>query len=97
MSYSGISLTENALRLCRAKFFSLVADIAAKPLHWVGEKHPDGTGWGALEALWDFHGAWQGFEAEGRKPIKGLHVGSDEREAYTAALSVVRTIREDGR
>lgn len=115
------------LELCRSKFFSLVADIAAKPLFWQtgggpvaaseggsatksskkkkspSKKAPPpseaataaaaGGGWGALEALWGLHEAWQGLEGGGRKLVKGVSVGLDEREACSVALAVVGRIR----
>ncbi len=119
-------LPPKLLELCRSKFFSLVADIAAKPLFWgsaaaasaavAGEvpgmggkkkkkslskksaaaaSSPGGSesSWGALEALWGLHEAWQGFEARGRKLVKGVSVGLDEKEACGVALAVVGRIR----
>lgn len=117
------------MELCRSKFFSLVADIAAKPLFWQAgpiapaqpatesvsksskkkNKSPSkeapsspsevaaaaaaGGGWGALEALWGLHEAWRGLEGGGRKLVKGVSVGPDEREACSVALAVVGRIR----
>ncbi|CAM9680248.1 unnamed protein product [Laminaria digitata] len=103
--------------LCRSKFFSVVADIAAKPLFWqtnsgdtttttTSKKKSDkssssaaaslGEGpaaSGALEALWGLHQAWQGLEKGGRKFVKGVAVGLDEREMCSVALGVVGRIR----
>ncbi|CAN0178962.1 unnamed protein product [Ectocarpus sp. 6 AP-2014] len=109
------AMPPKTLELCRSKFFSLAADIAAKPLFWQtnfgtnkGEskskssKSPSKTkstdeggsaGWGALEALWGLHETWQGLEGGGRKLVKGLSVGVDEREACSVALAVVGRIR----
>lgn len=103
------------LELCRSKFFSLVADIAAKPLFWgtadatatpdakvSSKKSPskknrspsgEGPAWGALEALWGLHEAWQGLEGGGRKLIKGVSVGAEERDVCSVALAVVGKIR----
>lgn len=50
--------------------------------------------WEALEALWGLHETWRGLEARGRKLLKGLNVGSDEREACAVALNVAGRIRE---
>ncbi|CAM9169353.1 unnamed protein product [Ectocarpus sp. 12 AP-2014] len=109
------AMPPKTLELCRSKFFSLVADIAAKPLFWQtnsgtnkGEskskssKSPSkktptdegaSAGWGALEALWGLHETWQGLEGGGRKLVKGLSVGVDDREACSVALAVVGRIR----
>ncbi|CAM9621337.1 unnamed protein product [Scytosiphon promiscuus] len=108
--------------LCRSKFFSLIADIANKPLFWgtssstantTSDKKkspskktktppPSSDGaeatWGALEALWSLHETWQALEAggsgsAGRKLVKGVSVGPDEREACALAVAVVGRIR----
>lgn len=102
--------------LCRSKFFSAVADIAAKPLFWRANASDADTttsgssskkkssksssssageepAAGALEALWGLHEAWQGLETGGRKFVKGVAVGLDEREACSVALGVVGRIR----
>lgn len=105
--------------LCRSKFFSAVADIAAKPLFWRANASDANTtsssgststkkksskssssssageepAAGALEALWGLHEAWQGLETGGRKFVKGVAVGLDEREACSVALGVVGRIR----
>lgn len=109
------------LELCRSKFFSLVADIAAKPLFWsaanttasssamditpsrkankkahkkaLSTPATSGGGWAALEALWGLHETWQGLEGGGRKLVKGVSVGLDQREACSVALGVVGRIR----
>ncbi|CAM9220010.1 unnamed protein product, partial [Sphacelaria rigidula] len=86
--------------LCRSKFFSLVADIAAKPwLSWSskdnkGKSDGESSKWEALEALWGLHEAWQRLEADGRKLAKCLTVGPDEREACAVALAMVGKVRE---
>ena len=110
--------------LCRSKFFSVVADIAAKPLFWRANASAadtsnsggggssnsssskkksskssssasagEGPASGALEALWGLHETWQGLETGGRKFVKGVAVGLDEREACSVALGVVGRIR----
>lgn len=110
--------------LCRSKFFSVVADIAAKPLFWRANASDaetsnsstssgssnkkkssksssssssasagEGPASGALEALWALHEAWQGLEKGGRKFVKDVAVGLDEREACSVALGVVERIR----
>ena len=113
--------------LCRSKFFSIVADIAAKPLFWrantsdadssnsIGRSNGgnngkkkssksfssssssasvgEGPASGALEALWGLHEAWKGLETGGRKFVKDVAVGLDEREACSVALGVVGRIR----
>lgn len=71
-----------------------MADIAAKPLFWeTTTDKSKGKEWGALEALWGLHEAWKGLEGEGRKLLKEVNVGSDEREACSVALAVVGRIR----
>lgn len=100
-----VPLPPKVLQLCRSKFFSLVADIAAKPwLSWSPKNSNSNSGskgdgeggakWEALEAMWGLHEAWQGLEAGGRKPATGVKVGADEREACAVALAVVGRIRE---
>lgn len=54
----------------------------------------EGSGRGALEALWGLHETWKRLEEGGRKLVDGVTVGSDEREARSVALGVVGRIRE---